>query len=513
MYLKKSIRKTIKIRYSIIAFILILSFLSSGIQYLIYIPTDNQKSRTYFNPLTTHYDSEGEKNDYLKNSEYKEDFSLRNFELRDEIIDMTFQTQIFGYKLKATDNVPIIRDENGVFEIIQVDKELVNIMIYTKFGSFNYYKLNIKEEISNKTNANLRSFEIEDIYLGCFMEITVTTILTLVDIAFDNMTDQFCYNGILNKNYDDFFNISGEVDDSSQNATDFQGYNAMLAQDLVQQIKKMQMENIIISKYTSLDNKDSNVLSLNPVTFTYYGVAHEMYDVDNNHNEDKATYLRKIPPNYWVPASKINIGIYRWMPSEAQIKSDLQYYNKDYIQAGQGYVSDILAYNMITHDLVNGPEWEVFTWTQVLWWWYQYSSGCIYADEISALWYHSYDPGLDIEIDVYPHDSIIFAHTCYGWFCGDCIGGDPRGPTMAHAFCDYGASAFIGCEIEAPIYYPDTDIYPDPARSCFWQSLCYWDDTVGEALDYYCTVLSVLEGYDVSPYWHIMGNSNKHLSN
>ncbi len=468
-----------------------------------------------FSPCITTISSNNEefdKNDYFENIKYMGEESISNFKSREESVNLTLQTQIFGYKLKPTDDDPIVRDEYGVFEIKQIDKGLVNILISTKFGVFRYYKLNIEEEISDKTYENLCRFEIEDLYLGFFMEFTITPMLTFIDIAFDNITEQFCYNGILNKSYNDFFNFSGEMDEFNQKITDYQEYIKLLSQDLVQQIKKMQIENILISKYTSLDNQDTNIMGSLSISFTNYGVAHEMYDSDKNHDVDKATYLRQIPPNYWVPYSKISIGIYRWMPSEAQIKSDLQYYNKDYIQAGHGYVRDILAYNMLTHDLVNGPEWEVFTWTQILWWWYQYASGYIYADEVSALWYHSYDPGLDIEVDVYPHGSIIFAHTCHGWYCGDCIGGDPRGPTMAHAFCDYGADAFVGCEIGAPVFVPDSEA-PDPARICFWQSLCQDDETVEQALDEYCDFLSYIEGYDVSPYWHIMGNPNKYLPN
>lgn len=457
-----------------------------------------------FSPCITTISSnnvEFDKNDYFENTKDMGEESISDFKSREESVNLTLQTQIFGYKLKATDDDPIVRDEYGVLEIKQIEKDVINILISTKFGVFRYYKLNIEEEILDKTYENLYRFEIEDIYLGFFMEFTITPMLAFIDIAFDNISDQFCYNGILNINYNDFFNFSGEMDEFNQKG------------NLEQQIKKMQIENILISKNTDLGNNDTNIMSSRSISFTNYGVAHEMYDVDGNHNIDESTYLRQIPPNYWVPYSKIDIGIYRWMPSEAQIKSDLQFYNKDYIQAGQGYIHNILAYNMITHDLVNGPEWEVFTWTQVLWWWYQYMVGCIYADEISALWYHSYDSGLDREIDVYPHDSIIFAHTCFGWYCGDCIGGDPRGPTMAHAFCDYGASAFVGCEIGAPIYIPDPATAPDPARIYFWKSLCQDDETVGQALNDYCAVLSYLEGYDVCPYWHIMGNSNKKLPN
>ncbi|MBN2156052.1 MAG: hypothetical protein JW776_08415 [Candidatus Lokiarchaeota archaeon] len=50
-----------------------------------------------------------------------------------------------------------------------------------------------------------------------------------------------------------------------------------------------------------------------------------------------------------VPYSAIDYDIYRYKPTEREVKSDLQYYNKD-SYSDVGYAHDILAYAMVTHN-------------------------------------------------------------------------------------------------------------------------------------------------------------------
>lgn len=428
----------------------------------------------------------------------------------EQLIDLTSNFQIFGYKLIATDINPFERDETAILEITLQDKTLVDIKIHTKFGDFACNGLSIEEESFYDTpDELLYRFEIEDPYQGFFMELHIMRELSLVNLAFDGGGYQLIYDGILKKGYSEFFPALSE---GVEPAGDLSSQQEVFYQELKEWLRQQQIENIHIYKRKDLEqHNELSSFSSGRVSFNKYGLAHEMYDSDDCHSQDQPTYLRYIPNDYWEPYTCIDIGIYRFMPNEATIKSDIEFYNRDLIEGGRGYVNDVVAYNIVTESYPpHGPDWEVYWWNfhRFLWWswWTQDLKSAIYPDEILELWYYYYDPLTDTETDTHPWDSIIFAHTCFGWSYGP---DDPEGPTMGHAFVDYGAAAFVASPYPAYILVPDEN--DDPARA-FWYTLCQEDNDVEAAVLAYCTAWGEPE-WATDGTWRILGDKNAIIPN
>ncbi len=423
----------------------------------------------------------------------------------EQLINLTSNFQIFGYKLIASNVNPFERDETGLLEITLQDKALVDIKIYTKFGNFVYNRLSIEEEsFCDPPDELLYRFEIEDPYQGFFMELHIMRELSLVNLAFDGGGYQLIYDGILKKGYSEIFPVLSE---RVEPVGDLSSQQDVFYQELKEHLRHQQIENIHIYKRKDLEQHSE----LSSVSFNKYGLAHEMYDCDDSYSQDLPTYLRYIPDNYWEPHTCIDIGIYRFMPNEATIKSDIEFYNKDFIQGGHGYINDVMAYNIVSEDEDPlGPDWDIFQWTlhRFLWWtwWEQDRVSVIYPDEISDLWYHYYSPSTDIETDVHPWDSIIFVLKCHGWSYGP---DDPAGPTMGHAFVDYGAAAFVASPYVTYILVPDEN--DDPARA-FWDTLCQEDNDVEAAVLSYCTAWGVPQ-WATDGTWRILGDKNAIIPN
>lgn len=413
---------------------------------------------------------------------------------------------IFGYKLDLNLKNPIERDDYATLKIYQNTEKSLDIEINTKFGKFRYDNLILETELlDNSIESPIKRFEVESIFNGFFMEFVIVNNIVYANIAFEENECQLSFDGIM---YGNFL----EIHNNSKGDSLLPSSEQLNTIELMKQyLKENQEKGLLIYMNPSLLHENSEESKTSRLTrgisFTKYGVAHDLYDLDDDHSLDNPSYLRKLPDDYWEPYSSIDIGIWRFMPSESQIKSDLQYYNKDYIQNGHGYIRNILAYNVLTDDYPfftnpEGPDWEVYQWQSWFWIWDQKIVGLVRSNEISGLWYHSYNPSTGVVIDVYPWNSLIFAHTCHGWSDGL---GDPRGPTMAHAFCDYGAGAFVGSH--EPTYAWCENTLPDIARIYFWNSLCQQNENVGTALNDYCEILSLIFGYNQRPEWHIMGSS------
>lgn len=429
-------------------------------------------------------------------------------QINKESIHLSSETEIpiFGYKLDINLKNSIERDDLATLKIYQHNEKSLDIEINTKFGNFRYDNLILNEELlDNSIESPIKRFEVESIFDGFFMEFVITNNTVYVNIAFEENECQLSFDGIM---YGNFLEISNYNKEDTLLPSSEQLNTIEL---MKQYLKEKQEKGLIIYKNPSLLQENSEVSKTSSLTkgisYTKYGVAHDLYDLDDDHGIDNPSYLRKLPDYYWEPYSSIDIGIWRYMPSESQVKSDLQYYNKDYIQNGQGYIRDLLAYNVLTEDVAIygkdfGPDWEVYQWQPFLWWWSQNLVGVILPSEVRALWYYSYNPSTGVEIDVHPWNSLIFAHTCDGWSYEL---SDPRGPTMAHAFCDYGAGAFVGSHTVTYAFYEN--LWPDPARTEFWNALCQENKNVGTALNDYCAYLTWAFGYDMRPEWHIMGSS------
>ena len=428
----------------------------------------------------------------------------------EQLVDLTSTFQIFGYKLIATNNNPFERDETSLLEITLQDKLLVDIKIYTKFGDFVYNSLSIEEEsFCDPLDEQIYRFEIEDPYQGFFMELHIMREFSLVNLAFDGGGYQLIYDGILKKGYSEIFPVLSE---GVEPVGDLSSQQDVFYQELKEHLRHQQIDNIHIYKRKDLEqHNELSSFSLRGVSFNKYGLAHEMYDSDDDHSQDEPTYLRYIPDNYWEPYTCIDIGIYRFMPNEATIKSDIEFYNKDYIVGGSGYINDVMAYNIVSEDTpALGPDWDVYQWREksFFWvtWWEQDHVSVISPDEILELWYYYYNPSTGAEIDIHPWDSIIFAHKCYGWSHGP---DDPAGPTMGHAFVDYGAAAFLASPYAVYILVPDLN--NDPARD-FWYKLCQENNDVEAAVLAYCAAGGNPQ-WATDGTWRILGNKNAIIPN
>ncbi len=413
---------------------------------------------------------------------------------------------IFGYKLVATDPNPIDRDESGLLIMTQKKTDFMNISLKLKSGVYNYKDIYIEGKIFIDLEDNHAFYyEINDPFQGFFMEMVINSNLTYINLAFDGGDYQFCYDGLIPLGHLDFsaaftqkieliqLNVHNYVDSEDPSLS----FN-----DLIEKIKIEQMSNIKIYKR----DQETETALRGYITFTDYGIAHERVDwIEVNLAED-------LPDDYWEPYSEIDIGIYRRKPSESQIKSDLQYYNKDRIQGGHGYVRDIKAYAIYAESepsLNTAWTWrdhQIWDWWLWMWIWVW---GYIYPSEIEALWYHSYDPLNDIEIDVHPNDMIIHATVCYGYSGNDGI------PHMAKAFVDHGAEAFVGATVEIP------GLHNDEYTGDFWYSLSQSDETVYQATLSYIETHNYYDDYEgglnidwiYNTHIKIYGNINAKLDN
>jgi len=409
--------------------------------------------------------------------------------------EIILKIDIFGYRVCPTDENPVERDELGILNIVQKEKlTTVEIEIVLKFGEFNFHSIPVEKELILDSNGDfIIRYEIEDPLHGFFMEANSLFDVTMFNLAFNNGIFQFNFDGILDKGTDDFqldsasdlliFNVNSEFPQVSKLSID----------ELKQEISSYQKNSLKIDNKRYLESLQSKS-TRSYITFIDYGLVHE-----NWIKYDSWIGYMLLPadlPDYWESNTNIDIGVRRDHGSESQVKSDIQFYNRDFIQGGHGYVHDILAYEMVTH---GGDSWYLYQHVrhQFLWivWWTWELTGTIEPSEIRDLWYHSYDPFYDIEIDVNPTNTIVFADVCDGY--SDSSSG------MAHAWCDYGAMAFVGATVNVPIYEEGTRVN-DQFVGAFWEELCENGGTIRSATIALCDNYG--HGWNLNDEWKIMGN-------
>ena len=252
-----------------------------------------------------------------------------------------------------------------------------------------------------------------------------------------------------------------------------------------------------------IDNKkyleETQLMTLGPgVIYTKYGLLHENWVKTDNWEElCDFGWL----PSYWQGHTSIDVGVTRYHGYESQVKSDIQYYNKDYIEETfTGYARDTKCYQMVCHggDDYGEDEWYLYTHVKhtFLWWtWWTWEHlGTITPSEIENLWYT--ESGGYYYINVYPTNAIIFAMVCHGFY--------DNPSSMAHAWYDDGAEAFVSAIISIPVVGSDDFNY------AFWEELCDNGGTVESATvalcDYYNTYLG--SGWNYGDEWRILGNED-----
>lgn len=392
-----------------------------------------------------------------------------------ENFELSFK--ITGYRIISTDTEPLEFDENGYMFLVKNRNSFIDIEIITsKFGDYCFEDIPIRGHlIIDTTGEYFFSYNLDKPKNGFFMDIYFLSNNIQLSLAFNIEGYQICYEGFYYQGYEEIIPLYPHIFEPDQISED----------SMRTSINKQDKLIIYNQEFTEKESSiDAGTLGF---TFTNYGVSHECYDFG-------VSYPEELPDNYWEPYTSIDIGIYRLHPSEALVKSDLQTYNLDYVEGGRGFFRDMLAYCMGTH---GGPHWEIWGFVRhcFLWWcWWEYERvGIIYPDEVEALWYHYYDPGTGIESDVYPYDTIIMSDSCYGYYKPP-----STDPTMAKAFVDYGASAFVGATITVPAA---SDTY----MRAFWNDLCQWNYNVRHATITLCNTYG--QGWNLGDEWRIYGNS------
>jgi hypothetical protein len=412
-------------------------------------------------------------------NQHQNRFSIEDSEIlgRSTLYDQKFtefsqEYPVFGYKLVAEDTNPIDRDEEGLLILTQNKFNYVDIILKLECGEFSYENLPIYGElIIYSNNEREYCYYIEDPLRGFFMELTISKHLTYIDLAFDGGYCQLCYNGFLHEGYETFepsFNEEIEtifLDKVKKVSTEIFG-------NLIKKEKEKQKSNIKIHR--------NEVFTTSAIIFRYiytkYGIAHEVADEEPDLAED-------LPDDYWEPYTEIDIGIYRREPSEATVKSDLQYYNKNYFPY---YFRDIVAYAIYAHgNAAHNTAWSFG------------GSKWLYPSEVEDLWY------IDGEISVYPSCMHIHATVCWGY------SGSTGVPHMAKAFVDNNAEAFVGATLGIPIPYNDE------FTADFWYDMCQGDDPIHDAAMSYVAT----HNYYFDPDWtlgteiKIYGDINSRIDN
>jgi hypothetical protein len=402
---------------------------------------------------------------------------------------LELKIDIFGYSIISTDVNPLDYDEHGQLILKSQKYGPMAIELSLEFGVYEFENIPSKGHLNIDSNNNYYiSYSFDDPIRGYFMDMYMYPNLIRVELAFDGGIRQLCYEGVCDRGYNSIPAIIPNIFELDHKDDDLSKIAVINSQELKDQLLMNQRSNIIIhnEKYLkdSLINTTDLVSPMSHISITNYGISHECYDFG-------VTYPEDLPGDYWEPYTCIDIGIYRYLPSEATVKSDLQYYNKDHVSTSfNGYIRNIKAYSMGTH---GGPEWGVF---QIVMDDDQDLVDTIYPNEISALWYHTFDGYYDT--DVYPWHAIVLADVCHGYF-------DPNvstNPAMAKAFVDYGADAFVGATITLPMA---SDTY----MRAFWYDLCQNDETVETSTITLCQTYG--GNWNLGDEWRIYGDGDATL--
>ncbi|MBN2156197.1 MAG: hypothetical protein JW776_09150 [Candidatus Lokiarchaeota archaeon] len=393
-----------------------------------------------------------------------------------------FESRAVGYRINAHQEIMVQYDDNAYIELCR--EKSVQIHVSSIFGEYLCDELVIEEETVAKRDKYHR-FEIENIKNGFFMEISIDNEFSYFSIAYDSNGSQFIFEGLLCDGLDEFFN-GAKREYTEEDLTKInEGFTIL---------QKEQEQNLKISVSEKYESSTKSY----PITYTKYGVVHLPYDLDQDHGSSSSHYVDDVCNDYLEPESGVDIGIYRYLPTEATIKSDLSYYNKDYY-FDTGYVNDILAYLIVTENTeISNHNWKIWKW-RWLFGWYQDVDSILTASEIEDLWYTIDDPDWgDPDTYIYPEDTIVVAHMCYSW-----------GTDIADAFIDDGANAFMGSNGIAYSYSPE--VTDDPAR-VFWEELCDNDANIEDARDDYVAELEneIPSGTHI---WLIRGNQYATLEN
>lgn len=404
---------------------------------------------------------------------------------------------LIGYKLNFGDEQPMKIDNTASFKIIlnnDYEKKAM-IFFYSRFGNFifNNFELSVKNYLYQ---GKIQKFDlyVENSTIGFFAEIHHEVNYVRIDFAFEYNDSQFSFMGLFqSSNLERVYSAFNRLTEKQLNVF-CNSKRTILDINQIKIISKKESENFINNiNFHSLNNLDYNLsksgntqlINQKPqssgYTHTRYTIIHQSGDPFGVDNDDfPIDIVNYMDSN---PNVDIDVGIARIGPSESQIKSDLQYYNKDteyYYSISS--IRDIVAYEWFGHGGLN-REWivmqkkynlqyQMYVWQEV---------GRIYPSEISSLWGDSSSGNYIYH--VYMDDAIILAFACQNW--GTTLSSTP---IMGSAFVDDGyASSWVGFTLDLP------QDRTDDCSETFWYTFCDPGTDVEDATIAICNLYSDFE--------------------
>lgn len=260
--------------------------------------------------------------------------------------DLLFEIPLFGYKLITTDVNPFERDENASLKIYHKESGFVDIEIHTQFGKYSYEQVQVKEEVL--CDLQQYRYEIRDPLNGFFMHINILSDITLINLAFDGGSGQIILDGVFPKGFVQFSSSLDVPLEYWKSRLESTSSSLTSSQTFKQHRKQHQETSVKVSneKYLNSTSGGSGAsIGSTGITYYTYGISIESYDMP-------VTYPDVIDDR-WEDYTYIDIGIYYWLPSENEILSTLQFYNKRFTEDGiWGWQRDIIAFSMRTFSFV-----------------------------------------------------------------------------------------------------------------------------------------------------------------
>ena len=404
---------------------------------------------------------------------------------------------IVGYALKAESAVSIEHDDFGLFRIDIKNNDEATITLMVKSGSFTFKKIPITGKFDvDKIGKIACYYELDRPQSGFFMKIITDPEITYIEIACDTNESQLCYQNVIQNKECDFkpFYVKNSLINFYNHVLDRKRFEKQSFSEMRSTLISNLKNGVKVCQNPQWKEQKKSLDTRSSITTTDYVISFEAEGLAGvpgfTFAEDMVEW-----DHYVSALTEIDIGIYRANPTESEVKSDLSYYNKDYIVGGNGYRRNIKAYAPYAHEgSTIGQSWYIRKYG---WWIFQKYEYLFYT-EVQDLWYHWENPIEGVYIDVSPYDMIVLASVCWGY------ADSPSGyPYMPKAFVDHGALSYVGCTD----YLLSGDI-PDDA---FWSRLCIWDESVYAAtLNYVASMPWYIYGTDIKIYG---GTTSAYLDN
>ncbi|WP_457557140.1 hypothetical protein, partial [Candidatus Harpocratesius sp.] len=278
---------------------------------------------------------------------------------------------LIGYRLNFENKQPMKIDKTASFNLIldNFQEKKVKIMFYSQFGNFKFDNFEIS--ISNYLyQEKIQKFDLylENSSIGFFVEIHHQANYLRIDFAFEKNESQFSFMGLFqSNNLEGIHSIFNQLTPNKEQVLcNKKSINLDLNQ--IKLLSKKESENFINSinfhRFNYIDDnfsksRISQLINQKPevsgYSVTKYMIIHQSGGTAGIGNYDFPIDI----VNYMEsnPNVNIDVGIARIGPSESQIKSDLQYYNKDteYYYSIRS-IRDIVAYEWFGHGGSN-REW------------------------------------------------------------------------------------------------------------------------------------------------------------